>query len=393
MTTTQASARTAWAPLAGVIATVSVYAVAQGLTYPLLSFILEAQGHSPALIGLSAAMTPLGFICCAPLVPALSRRLGPGATIVASAFAAALILALIAWTRDIGPWFALRFLLGVAVLPLYIISEVWIMTLAPPERRGRVMGVYTSVISAGFAAGPAILIMVGSEGWPPFLIGLAAFILCGLCLLAVLPHMPAVEDGDRAASVRTFLPRAPVLLFAVFVTAVIEQASLSLLPVYGLGHGMEEARVSALIAVLIAGNVALQVPFGLAAERWSARAVLLACAAATALGSAVIPLLIETPLIWPLMFLWGATSFGVYTAAIITLGARFAGSMLVAGNSAFALIWGVGGISGPATTGAVMNLIGPEGLPLVMGLLSGALVLLAVTRREPVRHPAAELRR
>ena len=37
-----------WAPLAGMIAAVSVYAIAQGLTYPLLSFVLARQGHSPA---------------------------------------------------------------------------------------------------------------------------------------------------------------------------------------------------------------------------------------------------------------------------------------------------------------------------------------------------------
>ena len=37
---------TPWLPLAGVIAAISVYAIAQGLTYPLLSFILARQGHS-----------------------------------------------------------------------------------------------------------------------------------------------------------------------------------------------------------------------------------------------------------------------------------------------------------------------------------------------------------
>jgi len=380
-----------WLPLAGVIAAVSVYAVAQGLSYPLLSFILESQGHSPALIGLSAAMTPLGFICCALLVPVFVRRIGAGATIVVSAFAAAAILALIAWTRDLTPWFVLRFLLGAAVLPLYIISEVWIMTLAPPERRGRVMGVYTSVISAGFAAGPAILVAVGSQGWAPFAVGIVAFLICGLCLLALLPRMPVVEDGNRDASIRGFLPKAPVLLFAVFVTGVIEQACFSLLPVYGLSHGMGEAEVSALLAVLIAGN-ALQVPIGLAAERWSARAVLTACAAATAAGSFLIPVLVGTWLIWPLMFLWGATSFGAYTAAIITLGARFSGSMLVAGNSAFALIWGFGGIAGPSATGGVMNLAGPEGMPLLMGTLAAALALLTA-RRERAAGPAPELLR
>ena len=55
-----------WAAIAGIIATVTVFAVAQGLTYPLLSFILERQGTPSSLIGLSAAMTPLGFIISSP---------------------------------------------------------------------------------------------------------------------------------------------------------------------------------------------------------------------------------------------------------------------------------------------------------------------------------------
>jgi hypothetical protein len=36
-----------WAPLAGVMATVSVFAVAQGLSYPLLSFIWSGRVIRP----------------------------------------------------------------------------------------------------------------------------------------------------------------------------------------------------------------------------------------------------------------------------------------------------------------------------------------------------------
>jgi MFS family permease len=75
-TTSSQEDRMPWAAMAGIIATVTVFALAQGLTYPLLSFILERQGTTPGLIGLSAAMTPLGFIVSAPFIPALVRRVG-----------------------------------------------------------------------------------------------------------------------------------------------------------------------------------------------------------------------------------------------------------------------------------------------------------------------------
>ena len=83
--------------------------------------------------------------------------------------------------------------------------------------------------------------------------------------------------------------------------------------------------MSALLAVLIAGNIALQVPFGLAAERWPPRTTLAACAIAAAIGALLIPLVIETALVWPVIFLWGAASFGLYTLALVDLGTRFTG--------------------------------------------------------------------
>lgn len=47
-TTSPGEDRIPWATMAGIIATVTVFAVAQGLTYPLLSFILERQGTTSA---------------------------------------------------------------------------------------------------------------------------------------------------------------------------------------------------------------------------------------------------------------------------------------------------------------------------------------------------------
>jgi hypothetical protein len=50
----------------------------------------------------------------------------------------------------------------------------------------------------------------------------------------------------------------------------------------------------------------------------------------------------------PMLFLWGAVAFGVYTVALAELGDRFSGSMLLAGNATFAMMWGIGGIVGDA---------------------------------------------
>ena len=71
----------------------------------------------------------------------------------------------------------------------------------------------------------------------------------------------------------------------------------------------------------------------------------------------------------------GAVSYGVYTMAIIELGERFTGPALIAGNAAFALMWGVGGIAMPPLAGGAMSLFGAPGLPITLGLICLGLVV------------------
>jgi MFS family permease len=362
-----------WAALAGIIATVTVFAVAQGLTYPLLSFILERQGTAPALIGLSAAMTPLGFILSAPFIPMLARRLGGGRLAILCSVLAALTLAAIAWTLDVRAWMPLRFLLGVFANPLSVVSETWLVTITPASRRGRIMGLYSSVVSAGFCIGPLSLSLVGAAGWPPFVIGIVAFIICGLIVLAVVPRLPDMPRDGAATSVVRFFTLAPLLLLAVATAAAFEQTLLSLLAVYGAALGSTEQRIAPLVTCFIAGNAALQIVLGRLAEHIGSRRTMLSCVLASLLGCLLMPLLFNGWLIWPLVFVWGGVTFGIFTLSLVQLGERFTGQVLVAGNAAFALAWGVGGIVGSPATGLVMQFVGHQGLPLSLGLLCAVL--------------------
>jgi hypothetical protein len=56
--------------------------------------------------------------------------------------------------------------------------------------------------------------------------------------------------------------------------------------------------------VLIAGNIALQIPLGLLSESYPPRNVLIGCAAASALGCLMLPVVIGTALQWPFVFVW-----------------------------------------------------------------------------------------
>ena len=379
--------------MAGIIATVTVFAIAQGLTYPLLSFILERQGATPGMIGLSAAMTPLGFIVSAPFIPALARRVGGARLAILCSNLAALTLIAIAWTEEVWAWMPLRFLLGFFANPLYVISETWLISITPATRRGRIMGLYSSIVSGGFAIGPLSLGLVGTQGWPPFMIGFGAFLLCGLIVLAVVPRLPEMPLGGEATSVGSFLALAPLLLFAVFAAATFEQVLLSLFSVYGAALGNAEERIVSLITCFIAGNAVLQILLGRVAEQLGSTRTMLFCALASLAACLLLQSTFNSWLIWPLAFVWGGVSFGIYTMSLIQLGERFTGQALIAGNAAFAMLWGIGGIVGSPATGLAMQLIGHQGLPVSLGLLSCvlALFLMAERRRVPGPVPRAAM--
>jgi len=75
--------------------------------------------------------------------------------------------------------------------------------------------------------------------------------------------------------------------------------------------------------------------------------------------------------------------------ALIELGDRFTGGLLLAGNAAFALMWWVAGLVGPSAVGGAMDLAGPIGLPLVLG--AGFAVLALAFLRRPTLDKRAPI--
>jgi MFS family permease len=342
---------------------------------------MQKQGMSPGLIGLSAAMMPLGLILSASFVPAAVRLVGARNLAVGCSLVGALCFLGIGYLQNWVAWYAIRFIIGVVINPLYILGEVWALSLAPPSRRGRVMGVFNTLMGAGYAAGPFTLTLVGTSGWGPFSVGVGGFVLCAIILRLVSSKLAGFEDdGQPAGSFIGFARLAPALLLAVLVSAAVQQSTYALVPVFGAGYGLPEAVLAALVMALSLGNILLQIPLGLLAERFGGRPMILACAMATAACAILLPLLILTPLVWGVLLVMGAVGYGVYTMALVELGSRFKGTLLVTGNAAFALLWGVGGIVGPPGAGLLMQGIGPLGLPVVIIGLDALLVIFALYR-------------
>src|SRR5688572_28059500 len=163
--------RSAFGNLVAAISTIAVCDIAFGLTFPLLSLLLERRGVPAWIIGLNSAMSPLGIILAGPVIPAAVRLFGARQLALFTLFGMALLLMGFYVFPSLVAWFVLRFAFGVIAGTLYTLSEAWIVHFAEGPRRGRITGIYTSVVAITFSAGPLIIPYLEVESITPWLLG------------------------------------------------------------------------------------------------------------------------------------------------------------------------------------------------------------------------------
>jgi MFS family permease len=373
--------------LIAAIATIAVCDIAFGLTFPLLSLLLERRGVPAWIIGLNSAMSPLGIILAGPVIPGAVRLFGARRLGLFTLVGMALLLMGFYLFPSLIAWFVLRFAFGVIAGTLYTLSEAWIVHFAEGPRRGRITGLYTSVVAITFSAGPLIIPYIDVESITPWLLGSLLVMAAGIPLLLV----DAGEEFQpkKEQSVANFVRRAPLLLFAVLTLTIFDAVMLAFFIIYGLRSGLDLETASWALGVSIAGNAVLQYPIGILADRWQRTSIMwLAGAMALAMALAL-PFAVNSIALWPVAFMLGTAAYAIYTAALAILGDEFKGAELIAGSAAFAATWGVGGIVAPPVVGAAIDAFGIQALPIfLLALYSGFLLLLFVAGNRLVKAAA-----
>jgi MFS family permease len=367
------------AAIAAAIACVTAVGIGLSLSIPLLSLEMERMGVSGTLIGVNTAIAGIASICIVPFVPRLAARVGVLPLLWICIVVGALSLPAFNALYSFAWWFPLRFVFSAALGSLFVLSEFWINAAAPPHQRGLVMGVYATVLALGFAAGPGLLALAGTSGWPPYLAGGALFALAGVPLLFARGLSPDV-GGGTGRSVFSFVLAAPSATIGALVFGAAETGGFALLPVYGLQLGFDAAAAAFLVSIVALGNVAFQVPVGLLSDRVDRRRLLLVLAVVGLLGAAVIPAAGNPLALYTVLFIWGGVTGALYTVGLAHLGARFVGGDLASANAAFILLYNVGLVIGPPAVGAGMDALPPHGFPFSLAAFFAVYVAVLVWR-------------
>lgn len=371
-------------PLIAAIAAISIVGVGLSMTIPLIAVRMEAAGYSASANGWGVAMSGLATILVSPAIPTLVRVLGVRRLMLGALALGIASLAGLAFVDNILWWYPIRFGLGASLTLFFVVSEYAVNALAPETKRGLWIGIYSTSLYLGFALGPAIIGLVGTDGRIGFYAAMALFVLGGAPIIAAGGQIPTFSDHARRPPL-AMIGRAPLVMLASLLFGALETGAMGLLPVHALRNGYDAATGALFVSFVAFGNVLFQLPLGLLSDRVDRQKLILAIAIFGLVGALAATLLTQHYIVFcALLFVWGGIVGGLYMVGLAMLGARYTGADLASANTAYVMLYATGMMIGPPILGTTLDASPNYGLfGGVVGLFAAYLAIYAfsVARR------------
>ncbi len=201
--------------------------------------------------------------------------------------------------------------------------------------------------------------------------------------LSIRPEEGEAEEDEGLGdpkSLKLALTVAGGLVAAAFLGGIGETAMQSLLPLYGVAHGLDDAGAARLVAVFSLGEAVLVAGLGWMADRYGRRLTLRICVIVATMTCILMPLVVDyAVLLWPVLFFGGGTVAGIYTLGIVLIGQDFRSQTLAVVSTGFAMAYSAGSIIGSAPVGYLIDLFGPEALPVSIAIAFAGLTVYLFT--------------
>jgi MFS family permease len=283
----------------------------------------------------------------------------------------------------------LRFITGVCVAGLFIVSESWLNDVSTSRTRGSLLAVYNSVVTAGLAIGSLMLNLADIGGFVLFVIG-SVMLSVAAVPVALAPHEAPPPRQYEPRSVREVVRSAPLGITGATLSGFATGAALGFGAVYATRAGFGVTGASKFIAVLLVGAVAGQFPLGRWSDRTDRRYVMAVAALLVTVGAGIgVGATLRESFVGALAaaFFIGAGSFSLYGLSFAHVADYIEPAAMPATGARLLTFNGLGAAAGPFVASAAIGIIGPEGIFHVLGALSLPFVvhvLYRLTRRAAV---------
>jgi MFS family permease len=355
------------------------------LLNPVLAVRLQTSGASSTAIGLIATLPFISVVLLAPAAPRVFARIGVG-----QAYRLGLLLELIAslgylLTDDYRAWCLLGLASGIGAAAAWNATEALIAHNVPASHRGRLTGLYQTILGAGMALGPMLpgLLKLGPmEANQLAALGLALGL--AITLAPSVARLSAMHEGHEHMGLLDAWRFRPALAWAAVVGGVFEVGLGSITTAYGSQIGLNLALATSIAGALGMGSFACQYPIGWLADHQPARRLFAVGAALLMLSAIAFVQAAHWPaLIWVCAAIWGGVGGALYTLSMIRVAHDFAHLSALAGTSAMITGYTAGGAIGPVVSGWMFDHFGVNGQGLWLLALALSLLLMQRAGRSP----------
>lgn len=348
---------------------ISLSAVALGAAFggylPLISLWMETFNISFQRIGIVCGISALGIVCSAYFAPRFATKYGYVLTINIGLIIAAITSVAFRFTDNYTLWLILRFICGLGLGLHWVLTEAWLASIVTENYRTRVMAIYATAMSIGFAVGPIVIWIFGALSIIPFLI-IGGLLILSIVPIAKLKGYEPKSSKSHTASPLILIRKAPTVASACVVVGSVDLAMISLLPAM-ITRTPEAAPILALIIVpaMAIGATILQYPVAILADKYGLRKIGVITASTGLLFASLIPFFLSSIFVTLLLaFLGAGLVYALYTIGLAMLSKRFSGSQIVAANAGFVILFELSNLIGPWIAGFLLDINMKLGLPI-----------------------------
>ena len=352
---------------------------------PLLPQITRDLDLGKSTAGLLVAAYALGALTGVLPAGLMTIRLGAKVAVISGMTLLAGASLVFAVADSLDALMAARFLQGVSSALSWTGGIAWLLSAAPRERRGQLLGTALGAGIFGAVFGPVLGSLAALTSRAAVFSGVAVLAavtaLWSLRLGYAHVRTPAPGALGRAGRNRTFLAGLGLMIVPAFLTGTI----LVLGPLHLSARGWGAAAIGAVWLVTAIIQSSISPVLGRLSDQRGAIspvALLLALGATFSVALAVG----EQPLVYAILLVAAGCAYGGLYApafALIAHGAEDSGlpqGLAFAGMNA---AWALGAVIGPAGGGAVAEATGDRVPLLLLALLCTATLVVARSSRRP----------
>ncbi|PDV96715.1 MFS transporter [Candidatus Chloroploca asiatica] len=390
-------------PLAIVFASVFIDMLGYGMIVPLLPFLVREYSASALLVGLLSSLYALMQLFMAPLLGAVSDRIGRRPVLIGCLAGSGVAYLLLGLSNTLGLLFLAVGLGGMAGASLPT-AQAYIADTTKPEDRARGLGLIGAAFGLGLMIGPALGGLLSSYGLAVPALAAAAFAaLNTLYALIVLPEsLPPERRSHQPLHLRNLtaqlaealtLRRIRLLLVAIFLLNLAFAGLQSNFPLFSTVRFGWDVLQNGIFFAFVGGCAVVTQGFliGKLQPLWGEAPLVLAGLGLMTIGLLLIALAPQAWLLYPLVGIM-AVGLGLAIPSLSALVSQRAGEhrqgAVMGGTQA---LLSLTLIIGPLLAGLAFDLAGP-GAPYLLGsgLASLAFLTAAVTLR-PLRSPSEQV--